>query len=73
MQDLVAKLEKYRLEAEDCEIISKLSGDVKKRAFFARLSVQFRQLARDIEEQIAARERDGPTRSTRNDPSLPSH
>ena len=57
MQDLVAKLEKYQLEAEDCEMISKLAGDVKKREFFAKLAVQFRQLSRDIEQQIARRER----------------
>ena len=56
MQDLHEKLEKYRLEAEDCEIIGRLAGDVKKRAFFARLAVRFRTMARDIEEQIAIRE-----------------
>ena len=58
MKDLTAKLEKYRLEAEDCEVISKLAGDVKKREFFARLAAQFRELSRDLEEQIARQERD---------------
>ena len=58
MRDLVAKLEKYRLEAEDCELISKLAVDMNKREFFARLAVQFRQLSRDIEEQMAGREPD---------------
>jgi hypothetical protein len=57
MKDLAAKLEKYRLEAEDCELISKLAGDANKREFFAKLAVQFRRLSRDIEEQMAHRER----------------
>jgi hypothetical protein len=55
MQDLKAKLEKYRLEAEDCELIAKLSADIAKRAFFARLTVQLRAMARDIEAEIEAR------------------
>jgi len=55
MQDLKAKLEKYRLEAEDCELISKLSTDIAKRAFFAKLTVQLRAMARDVEAEIEAR------------------
>ena len=69
MQDLHTKLEQYRLEAEDCELISKLALDVKKRAFFARLAVQFREMARDLEGQIAVRE---GTPSALDDPSLPA-
>ena len=71
MQDLHTKLDKYRLEAEDCELISKLALDVKKRAFCARLAVQFRQIARDIEGQIAAREADRPAPS-QDDRPLPN-
>ena len=57
MEDLHAKLEKLLLEAEDCELIAKLATDIKKRAFFAKLSVQLKAMARDIEGIIAARTR----------------
>lgn len=57
MQDHLEKLEKLLLEAEDCELIARLAGDIKKRAFFAKLSVQLRSIARDIEQTIAARTR----------------
>ncbi len=53
MKDLQAKLEKLLLEAEDCELISRLATDVKKRALFAKLAVQFRAMARDVERAIA--------------------
>jgi hypothetical protein len=52
MEDLKARLEKLLLEAEDCELIAKLSNDPKKRSFFAKLSVEMRGLARDVEGQI---------------------
>ena len=55
MEDLDAKLEKLLLEAEDCELIAKLATDVKKRAFCARLAVQLRTMARDIQEIMALR------------------
>jgi len=55
MQDLQAKLEKLLLEAEDCELIAKLATDIQKRAFFARLAKSMRSLARDVEQQIAAK------------------
>ena len=55
MEDLRAKLEKLLLEAEDCELIAKLATDIKKRAFFAKLSVQLKAMARDVEQMIAAR------------------
>ncbi len=57
MQDLKAKLEKLRLEAEDCELIANLATDLKKRAFFAKLAVQLKAMARDIESAMAARAR----------------
>ena len=57
MEDLEAKLEKLRLEAEDCELIAKLAPDLKKRTFFANLSVQLKAMARDVEETMAARAR----------------
>ena len=53
MQDLKAKLEKLRAEAEDCELIGRLATDVHKRELFLRLAVDLRGMARDIEAVIA--------------------
>ena len=55
MQDLHAKLEKLLLEAEDCELIAGLATDIKKRVFFAKLAVQLRALAHDVDEAIRLR------------------
>ena len=52
MQDLKAKLEKLRAEAEDCELIGRLATDVHKRELFLRLAVDLRGMARDIEAMI---------------------
>jgi len=59
MKDLRAKFEKLVLEAEDCALISKLAQDPQKRAFFAKLSLNLRSMAREIEHQIATRRTDG--------------
>ncbi len=63
MEDLKAKLEKLRLEAEDCELIAKLATDVKKRATFAKLALHLKMLAREVEAVIAARARLGASTS----------
>ena len=55
MQDLKAKLEKLRTEAEDCELIGRLANDIHKRELFLRLAVDLRTMARDIETVIATR------------------
>jgi hypothetical protein len=55
VQDLKAKLEKLRTEADDCEIIGRLATDIHKRELFLRLSVDLRGMARDIEAMIATR------------------
>ena len=55
MQDLKAKLEKLRTEAEDCELIGRLATDIHKRELFLRLAVDLRGMARDIEAMIAIR------------------
>jgi hypothetical protein len=52
MQDLRAKLEKLLSEADDCELISALAGDFKKREFFAKLAIDLRRMARDTEAII---------------------
>ena len=55
MQDHHKKLEKLLSEAEDCELIAKMAVDIKKRAFFAKLALQLRSMARDIESAMADR------------------
>jgi hypothetical protein len=42
MEDLTARLEKLRIEAEDCDLIGKLATDLKKRALFEKLAVDLR-------------------------------
>jgi hypothetical protein len=49
---LLAKLEAYRTEAEDCALISKQAVDMKKKAYFAKLALQFKTIARDVEAHI---------------------
>jgi len=49
MEDLHAELERFSLDAEDCELIANLATDLKKRAMFAKLAVQLRTMARDVE------------------------
>jgi hypothetical protein len=55
MQDHHEKLEKLLVEAEDCELIARMAVDLKKRAFFAKLAVQLRTMARDLEGAMADR------------------
>jgi hypothetical protein len=55
MEDLSAKLEKLRIEAEDCELIGRLATDLNKRELFQRLAVDLRAMARDIETMMSAR------------------
>jgi hypothetical protein len=55
MQDLTARLEKLRIEAEDCDLIGKLATDLSKRALFQKLATDLRSMARDLETAIAQR------------------
>jgi len=55
MEDLKAKLEKLRIDAEDCNLISNLATDYAKRELFARLSRQLLDVAAAVEAVIAAR------------------
>ncbi len=55
MEDLQTRLENLRLEADDCELMARLSADLKRRAFFAKMSVQLRASARDVEQAIKSR------------------
>ncbi len=53
MKDLKAKLEKLRIDAEDCNLISKLATDRAKRELFARLSRRLLDMAAEVEAVIA--------------------
>ena len=53
MRDLEAKLEKLRVDAADCDLISKLATDRAKRELFARLSRQLLVMAAEVETLIA--------------------
>jgi hypothetical protein len=55
MKDLIETLQKLRVDAEDCDLISKLATDPAKRETFAKLALRLRQSAADIEQVIAER------------------
>jgi hypothetical protein len=56
---LRVKLEKLLVEAEDCELISRLAINARKRELFKKLATDLRSMARDIEARIAGRAPDG--------------
>jgi hypothetical protein len=53
MEDLITRLEKLLIEAEDCELIGKLATDLKKRELFLKLAVDLRGMARDVQAVIS--------------------
>jgi hypothetical protein len=59
VEDLQARLEKLRTDAEDCALIGKHATDVKKRDLFNRLATDLRGMAFDIQALLALR-RAGP-------------
>ena len=61
MKNLREKLEKLRADADDCSAISRLTSDMAKRKLFARLAVQLRKMADDIEVEIANKLAGGET------------
>jgi hypothetical protein len=56
---LRVKLEKLLVEAQDCELISRLATDKQKRELFEKLATDLRNMARDIEAKIAGRTPEG--------------
>lgn len=54
MKDMKAHLEKLRVEAEECELISKLATNVTKKDLFAKLAAHHRALADEVERTINA-------------------
>jgi len=55
MQDLVAKRDKFLTEAADCELIANLATDPAKRSTFQHLAKRLKELAHDLEIEIAKR------------------
>jgi hypothetical protein len=49
MKNLREKLEKLRADADDCSAISRLTNDIAKRKLFARVAVQLRKMAEQLE------------------------
>jgi hypothetical protein len=61
MEDMKAHLEKLRLDAEDCALISKLATDMQKRELFARLADHLGVLASEVERALVAKMAGGDT------------
>ena len=55
MKDLTAELEKLLTNAEDCTLIARLATDKNKRETFARIAKQLREMAAELQADIAAR------------------
>ena len=55
MKDLKAELEKLLTNAEDCTLIARLATDKSKRDTFARIAKQLREMAAELQVEIAAR------------------
>jgi hypothetical protein len=55
MTDMIETLQKLRGDAEDCDLISKLTADPAKQETFAKLASRLRQSAADIEQVMAQR------------------
>ncbi len=49
MKDIKARLEKIRLDAEDCLLISKLSTNGSKRETFRKLAAEYQKMAQELE------------------------
>jgi len=52
MQDMLAHLEKLRVQLAECEMIRDLATDPKKRELFSRLAEHFKLLVGEIERAI---------------------
>jgi hypothetical protein len=52
MQDMLAHLEKLRIQLAECEMIRDLATDPKKRELFSRLAEHFKVLVGEIERAI---------------------
>lgn len=65
MLDYLNQVERLLQEADECELISKLSADDAKAAHFADLAARYRAMANDLRQTIKA--------ISLKPPSLPPH
>lgn len=56
MTGLQAKLERFEMDAAECEIIARLATDGAKRDLYSRLALHYRQLAADIQKALATKD-----------------
>lgn len=54
MQDIKQRLERLRVDAEDCQLISRLATNPAKRKAFEALADEYQKMARDLEALIAS-------------------
>ena len=54
MTEFEVKLERFETLAAECDLISKLTDDAKKRELYLRLGLHYRELADDMRAVIAA-------------------
>ena len=55
MKDLKVELEKLLTNAEDCTLIARLATDKDKSETFSRIAAQLREMAAELQADIAAR------------------
>ena len=53
MQDVKQRLEKLRVDAEECQLIGRLATNPAKRKTFEALAAEYQRMARDLEVFIA--------------------
>ncbi len=54
MKDIKQRIEKLRIDAEDCTLISRLATGPAKRETFRRLAEEYRNMAHELERQLAS-------------------
>jgi CRISPR/Cas system-associated endoribonuclease Cas2 len=54
MRDIKQRIEKLRVDAEDCILISKLATAAAKREIFQKLAEEYQRMARELEERVAS-------------------
>lgn len=55
MKDINARIEKLRVDAEDCDLIGKLATAPEKRDVFQKLADDYRKMVRELETIIINR------------------
>ena len=56
MTELQVKLERFEMDAVECEIIARLATEGAKRDLYSHLALHYRQLAADIHKALATKD-----------------